>query len=111
MTALLFIVNCLAFAAGQLLLKRAMSPDAHTPGRLPTWLFFCGGVAGLAVSFFLSLGLLQRFELSYFFPLQGANVIAVVAGAMLVLRERPSRTVLIGALLVAVGIGLVSITG
>lgn len=67
MTALLFIVNCLAFASGQLLLKRAMSAQTPAQRSLPAWLYFSGGVAGLAISFFLSLGLLQRFELSFFF--------------------------------------------
>ena len=97
-------------AAGQLLLKRAMSPHAASPGAWPTWAYFSGGIAGLALSFFLSLGLLQRFDLSYFFPLQGANVIAVVAGAMLILRERPSRALIVGAILVAIGIVFVSLS-
>lgn len=111
MTTILFIVNCLAFAAGQLLLKRAMTPHNVPAQGLPSWAYLGAGIAGLAVSFFLSLGLLQRFELSFFFPLQGANVIAVVVGAMLVLRERPSRALIAGAALVAIGIALVSISG
>ncbi|MBS0657231.1 MAG: hypothetical protein JSR82_03165 [Verrucomicrobia bacterium] len=110
MTALLFVLNAAAFAAGQLLLKLAMSPHLLAPKRWPNWCYFAGGIAGLAVSFFLSLGLLQRLELSYFFPLQGANVFAVILGSMIFLRERPSRPLLVGALLVAIGIGLVSVS-
>jgi drug/metabolite transporter (DMT)-like permease len=108
--ALLLILSSLfAFVAGQLVLKRAMERmdrKALFAPKFTKW--FAGGILLMTVSFFLSLGLLQRFELSYYFPFQGLSVIIVSLAAALLLKEKLSFRLVIGALLISGGIVLVS---
>lgn len=103
MNLLLFAANALFFTLGQVALKLAVS---EAP-RWPRWLCFAAGIAGMACSFFLGLGLLQRFELSYFFPLQAANVIIVVLASAWLLNEELTPGRLWGTALVAAGIAIV----
>ncbi len=68
------------------------------------------GVALMTVSFFLTLGLLQRFDLSYLYPFQGLSVIFITILAAVVLKEKLSARLTIGAILVTAGIVLVSMS-
>ena len=68
------------------------------------------GVFLMTVSFFLTLGLLQRFDLSYLYPFQGLSVIFITILAAIVLREKVSVRLTIGALLITAGIVLVSMS-
>jgi uncharacterized membrane protein len=68
------------------------------------------GVVLMTISFFLTLGLLQRFDLSYLYPFQGLSVIFITLMAAAVLKEKLNLRLAIGALLISVGIVLVSLS-
>ena len=68
------------------------------------------GVFLMTISFFLTLGLLQRFDLSYLYPFQGLSVIFITMLAAVVLKEKLSARLTIGALLITAGIVLVSMS-
>ena len=68
------------------------------------------GIALMTVSFFLTLGLLQRFDLSYLYPFQGLSVIFITLLAAVALKENLSVRLTLGALLITAGIVLVSIS-
>jgi uncharacterized membrane protein len=107
-----FIVTSLVtFVTAQLILKRAMEFSA-TNGM--TNAYFVSrvmiGVALMTISFFLTLGLLQRFDLSYLYPFQGLSVIFITIFAAVVLKEKLTARLTIGALLITAGIVLVSMS-
>jgi drug/metabolite transporter (DMT)-like permease len=107
--ALLIFVSLASFVAGQLLLKRAMEKTTQpgfSRGRFAVLL--AAAIAAMTVNFFLNLGLLQRFDLSYFFPFQGLSVILITATAALVLQEKITLRLTIGALIISGGVMLVS---
>jgi uncharacterized membrane protein len=64
----------------------------------------------MTISFFLTLGLLQRFDLSYLYPFQGLSVILIAITAALTLREKMTLQLAIGALLITAGVVLVSLS-
>jgi len=68
------------------------------------------GIALMTVSFFLTLGLLQRFDLSYLYPFQGLSVIFITLTAAIVLKEKLSLRLIVGAVLISAGIVLVSMS-
>src|SRR5437867_33040 len=68
------------------------------------------GIALMTVSFFLTLGLLQRFDLSYLYPFQGLSVIFITLTAAVVLKEKLSLRLIVGAVLISAGIVLVSMS-
>ncbi len=108
---LLIVISLAAFVAGQLLLKHAMQSTVARGFRQPTFLFFIiAGTASMAVSFFLTLGLLQRFDLSYLDPFQGLSVIFVSILAVFFLKERLTLRLAIGSLLITAGLVLVSLS-
>lgn len=112
MTAALFgllLLSALGFAGGQLLLKSAMSPPPETSPAVRTTrrARFIGAVALMAFSFFVSLGLLQRFDLSYVYPFQGLNVLAVAVGSAFFLREKLSLRLCVAVFTIALGVALV----
>ncbi len=104
----LLLVSLAAFVLGQILLKVAMTPAPHARSRFALWL--TAGIASLTVYFFLTLGLLQRYELSYLFPFQGVTVILISAGSFFILKEKLTFQLVIGALLITLGVALVSTT-
>src|SRR2546423_12788716 len=69
-----------------------------------------GGILLMTISFFLTLGLLQRFDLSYLYPFQGLSVIFITLLAAIVLKEKLNTRLAIGALLISAGIVLVSMS-
>ena len=108
---LLIVVSLLSFVAAQLILKRAMEFSA-TNG-LPNSRFVslaATGIALMTVSFFLTLGLLQRFDLSYLYPFQGLSVIFITLMAAIALKEKLNLRLTVGALLITTGIVLVSLS-
>ena len=110
--AFLFIVVSLAsFVAAQLILKRAMEASRMTGfgNRRFVWKVTVGVVL-MTVSFFLTLGLLQRFDLSYLYPFQGLSVIFITLMAAVMLKEKLNLRLTIGALLISAGIVLVSLS-
>ena len=103
------VVSLLSFVVAQLILKRAM--EATTTAGFRNLRFvskFAGGIALMTISFFLTLGLLQRFDLSYLYPFQGLSVIFITLMAAVVLKEKLNLRLTIGALLISAGIVLVS---
>ena len=110
--AFFFIVlSLLSFVAAQLILKRAMEFSATNGLRNSRFVSLAAiGVALMTVSFFLTLGLLQRFDLSYLYPFQGLSVIFITLMAAVVLKEKLSARLAIGALLISAGIVLVSMS-
>ncbi|MEP6956515.1 MAG: EamA family transporter [Chthoniobacterales bacterium] len=111
LSLLLLLVSLVTFVTGQLLLKRAMESSVTAGFRQRTfgWFMF-GGVLAQAVSFFLTLGLLQRFDLSYLYPFQGVSVVFVIAAAALFLREKITLPLALGSLLIAAGVVLVAVS-
>src|SRR5262249_43678396 len=85
----LIVVSLVTFVAAQLILKRAMEFSAIRGMRNS---YFASrvaiGVVLMTVSFFLTLGLLQRFDLSYLYPFQGLTVIFITILAAVVLKEK-----------------------
>ncbi|MDQ2918827.1 MAG: EamA family transporter [Verrucomicrobiota bacterium] len=106
---LLIVVSLAAFVAGQLLLKHAMqSTVARGFGQKTFRVYIVLGTAAMAVSFFLTLGLLQKFDLSYLDPFQGLSVIFVSLTAVVFLKEKMTLRLTIGSLLITAGLVLVS---
>jgi drug/metabolite transporter (DMT)-like permease len=107
----LIVVSLATFVAAQLILKRAMEFSAMNGMRNS---YFVSrvviGVVLMTVSFFLTLGLLQRFDLSYLYPFQGLSVIFITILATVVLKEKLSVRLTIGAILITAGIVLVSMS-
>ncbi len=108
---LLILVSVASLVAGELLLKHAMH-STHARGfRQRTFRsFFVTGLAAMAVYFFLTLGLLQRFDLSYVYPFQGLTVILITAAAAWLLRERLTARLVIGSIVITAGVVLVSLS-
>ncbi len=108
---LLILLSVAGLVAGELLLKRAML-STHAAGFFQRTfvLFLFSGTTAMAVYFFLTLGLLQRLELSYVYPFQGLSVIFISAAAGAVLRERLTPQLLIGSVLITGGVVLVSLS-
>ena len=107
----LVLTALIAFVAGQLLLKKAM--DASHASGFKSWNFlapFAAGIFLLTVQFFLNLGLLQRYDLSFIYPFQGLSVIIISIAAAIVLREKLTFQLVLGSVLISVGIVLVSLT-
>ena len=108
---LLIVVSLLSFVAAQLILKRAMEFSATNGLRNSRFVSLAAtGIALMTVSFFLTLGLLQRFDLSYLYPFQGLSVIFITLLAAVALKEKLSARLTLGALLITAGIVLVSIS-
>jgi uncharacterized membrane protein len=105
------VVSLLSFVAAQLILKRAMDATTRTGFRNVQFVSkVIGGVVLMTISFFLTLGLLQRFDLSYLYPFQGLSVIFITLMAALVLKEKLNMRLAVGALLISAGIVLVSMS-
>jgi drug/metabolite transporter (DMT)-like permease len=107
---LLLFIALISFVAGQFLFKRAMDNSHHSGFGRSFLKFFLPGIASMTVSFFLTLGLLQHFDLSFVYPFQGLSVIFVSAAAALILKEKVSAQLLFGALLISLGVLLVSMS-
>jgi len=105
------VVSLLSFVVAQLILKRAMEFSATNGLRNSRFISLVAiGVVLMTISFFLTLGLLQRFDLSYLYPFQGLSVIFITLLAALVLKEKLSARLTLGTLLITAGIVLVSLS-
>jgi uncharacterized membrane protein len=106
-SALLIFLTLVSFVAGQLLLKHAMENDFRSSCFAT---FFSAGLLALTVSFFVTLGLLQHFDLSYLYPFQGLSVVIITLLAAVILRERLTARLFFGAALISGGVVLVSLS-
>jgi bacterial/archaeal transporter family protein len=103
------LASLLSFVWAQLILKRAMqSSDDLRNLRFISRL--SGGIGLMTISFFLTLGLLQRFDLSYLYPFQGLSVIIITVMAAVMLKEKLTAQLTIGGVLISAGIILVSLS-
>ena len=64
----------------------------------------------MTFSFFITLGLLQRFDLSYLYPFQGLSVVIISVLAAVILREKLTARLFVGAALISAGVVLVSLS-
>jgi uncharacterized membrane protein len=107
----LIVVSLLSFVVAQLILKRAMEFSVRAGLRHSRFvLLVTVGVLLMTVSFFITLGLLQRFDLSYLYPFQGLSVIFITVTAAVVLKEKLNLQLVAGTLLISAGIVLVSLS-
>jgi uncharacterized membrane protein len=107
----LILTSLITFVAGQLFLKKGMELTTKGARHRRRFLsFIAAGILAMTVSFFLTLGLLQRFDLSYLYPFQGLSVILIAITAAVTLREKFTLQLAIGALLISAGIFLVSLS-
>ncbi|MGB9476247.1 MAG: EamA family transporter [Candidatus Udaeobacter sp.] len=108
---LFIVVSLVSFVAAQLILKRAMEASRSTGFRNAQFVSkVTSGIILMTISFFLTLGLLQRFDLSYLYPFQGLSVLFITLMAGIVLKEKLNLRLAIGALLISIGIVLVSLS-
>ncbi len=108
---LLIFISISCFVAGQILLKHAMDIMARPVySRLRATLVFAGAIGVFAANFFINIGLLQRFDLSYFFPFQGLSVILIALAGAFVLKEKVTLRLTIGSIIIALGVVLVSLS-
>jgi uncharacterized membrane protein len=109
LSLVLILLALVTFVGGQLILKRAMESTVALGLRQTRFISLLGcGIFLMTISFFLTLGLLQRFDLSYLYPFQGLSVIIISLMAALLFKEKLTPQLTIGALLISAGIVLVS---
>ena len=109
--ALLILISISCFVAGQILLKHAMDLiERRQSSRSTCVLVFAAAIAAFAVNFFLNIGLLQRFDLSYFFPFQGLSVILIALLGAWILQEKVGLRLTMGSIVISLGVILVSMT-
>lgn len=112
MTLVSFVIVLIALGGevgGQLVLKKAMVMS-NTAGfrSLKFLMVFGAGILLMTVKFFLNLGLLQKYDLSFIYPFQGLSVIMITFTAAIILREKLTLQLTVGSLLISAGIVLVS---
>lgn len=111
LAALLIFISISCFVAGQILLKHATDITARPVySRLRATSVFAVAIAVFAANFFINIGLLQRFDLSYFFPFQGLSVILIAFAGAFFLKEKLTLRLTIGAIVISLGVILVSLS-
>ncbi len=109
--ALFLILTALfTFVGGQILLKHAMAPAQPVISRARFGGLLAAGIFLMTISFFLTLGLLQRFDLSYLYPFQGLSTILISLMAAILLKEKLTFRLTLGAVLISAGVILVSLS-
>ncbi len=110
-SALLIFITVSCFVAGQILLKHAMDLTARPNySRLHAALIFAAAITVFAANFFINIGLLQHFDLSYFFPFQGLSVILIALAGAFLLKEKVTLRLTIGSIIISLGVMLVSVS-
>jgi drug/metabolite transporter (DMT)-like permease len=110
MTTIAFLTVCVvevSNAGGQLFFKHAMG-ELWDKSRRKASLVLGLGIAVMALGFFLWLELLKKYALSQLYPFEAMTRLLLLAAAGLVLREKITPQLWGGALLIAVGILLVT---
>ena len=114
MTPFAFVIVLIALTsavAGQLVLKHAMEKFNAMGFRSFKFLRSLAiGILLMTVQFFLNLGLLQRYDLSYIYPFQGLSVVLITVAAAVILREKITLQLAMGSGLISAGIVLVSMS-
>ena len=108
-SAFIILVMLTGQVGGELALKKAMESSNAIGFRSPRFLIpFAVGIFLMTVQFFLGIGLLQRYDLSFIYPFQGLGVIIVTFAAAILLHEKLTLQLTIGSALISLGIVLVS---
>jgi drug/metabolite transporter (DMT)-like permease len=109
---LIVLIALLAAVAGQIFLKKAMESSHGAAGfrSRAVAIPFATGIVLMTTQFFLNLGLLQRYDLSFIYPFQGLSVIIITCTAGITLREKLSFQLIAGSVLISIGVVLVSMT-
>jgi uncharacterized membrane protein len=100
----------ITFVAGQLWFKRAMEASRTSGFGKEFAKFLVPGIISMTLSFFVTMGLLQKLDLSYVYPFQGLSVIIVSVTAAFLLKEKLTLQLALGALLISLGVVLVSLS-
>lgn len=95
--------------AGQIFFKHAMG-GLWDRARGQAWLTLGAGVAVMALSFFLWLGLLPQVALSQLYPFEAFTRLLLLAAAGLFFREKITPQLWGGVLLISAGIALVAVS-
>ena len=108
--ALAIVAVCEACnVAGQLAFKHAMGGLWHH-ARARAWLALGAGVAVMAVSFFLWMGLLPSAALSQLYPFEALTRVLLLAAAGVCFREKITPQLWAGVALISAGIVLVAVS-
>lgn len=111
LAALLIFLTVTCFVAGQILLKHAVDITGRAVySRSHATIVFAAAIIVFAANFFINIGLLQRFDLSYFFPFQGLSVILIAFAGAYVLKEKLTLRLTIGSIVISLGVILVSLS-
>ncbi len=112
MTPLAFariLASILCSISGQLILKFAMNESDGSARRSGKFLpVFLAAIFAMAMGFFLWLGLMSQFPLSYLYPFEGLDRIILAFGAWYFLKEKVTPGLWLGVILISVGVVLVS---
>ena len=109
---IIVLVALMAAVGGQIFLKKSMQSSHGAAGfrSRAVAIPFATGIVLMTMQFFLNLGLLQRYDLSFIYPFQGLGVIIITLTAGITLREKLSLQLVVGSILISVGVALVSMT-
>lgn len=105
---LLVILSESCSIAGQILFKVAMGEKWGKSGK-SAWPVLLAGVGAMALAFFLWLGLLSRFDLSFLYPFEGMNRIVLLLAAVVFLKEKIGLRLWLGVLLISAGVTVVAL--
>ncbi len=103
-TLLLILLAHASNVAGQIVMKTALLAT----GRANRFLRFVIAIGGMTLSFFVMLGLLQHFDLSFLYPFQASGLIMMAIGARVFLGEKLGRRNLVAMAIIIAGVALVS---
>jgi undecaprenyl phosphate-alpha-L-ara4N flippase subunit ArnE len=108
-----FVLFCLVVfslacsVTGQIFFKHAMAEHSRSSASRRK-LDLARGVLVMTVSFFTWLALLRQFDLSYLYPFEGLDRVLLAFGAWLILKEKVSRDLWIGLVLICLGTAFVA---
>jgi len=106
---LLIVLSQALMVGGQVFLKHALN-GLDAGAETAAWRKaapFVYSIGLMTLWFFLWVGLLSRFDLSYLFPFDALSPLLMALGASLVLKEKMTRRLWFGILLIVVGLLLV----
>ncbi len=110
-SVLALLLTQVCAVGGQVLLKLAVTPGPPLAWGPPRWLVYkAAAIALLTVRFFVWIGLMARFDLSFIYPFEALEPLLLVLAAALFLRERMTARLWTGVLLITTGVIFVSFT-
>ncbi len=112
MTLLAFLLIVLSEGcaiAGQIFFKLAMRPaEEGTRGR--GWPTLLAGVVAMAFGFFIWVGLLGKYDLSFLYPFESVSRLALLIAAVVFLKEKIALRLWLGVLLISAGVTIVALS-